>query len=154
MLTANEAGVRDLAAQALLSMDSPSTATAPDSRSLLTSLSQSAATDKPQTNLPASPADSGVSDLDSTGSSDESRRVVTSTSHAQLITMAGRGLTLPIISNTHSAAVGTAYLKTTPTGTLQLTHRRLDTPTTPSVAPHLAMRTGNSLSVAPRVVQC
>lgn len=49
---------------------------------------------------------------------------------------AGRTLTLPIVSNYHM--ITSPFLKTT----VQAHRASLDTPTTPSVAPNLAMRSG------------
>jgi len=130
------AGSRELAVQALLSMDSPNT----ESRTFLntvvpngntSTIHNSSSTQSKTVILPVSPADSGVSDLESSSSSDEAKK-----KHSLLTTTTinGRTLTLPIVSNYHM--ITSPFLKTT----VQAHRASLDTPTTPSVAPNLAMR--------------
>ncbi|XP_067950125.1 uncharacterized protein [Watersipora subatra] len=128
----------ELAAHALLSMESPN---GTESRTLLQSLIPNGDTTHSShlsKTVPLSPADSGVSDLDSSNSSDEAKR-----KHSLLKNNGNKVLTLPIVSSYH--LLSSSYIKTA----MQTKRSSVETHTSPSVSPNLAMR---AESVQPKYI--
>ncbi|XP_067950126.1 uncharacterized protein [Watersipora subatra] len=130
----------ELAAHALLSMESPN---GTESRTLLQSLIPNGDTTHSShlsktVSVPLSPADSGVSDLDSSNSSDEAKR-----KHSLLKNNGNKVLTLPIVSSYH--LLSSSYIKTA----MQTKRSSVETHTSPSVSPNLAMR---AESVQPKYI--